>query len=159
MRVLVGMSGLAGLAAFAFAVDPALAASPAANPATVEAAVLGRAVARGEVLAADDFTTAPRSAAQARGVLAAADAAGREAVRNLAAGSVVRASDLVQPRLVRRGEPVTITIRSGGLAIATGGRALASGGAGDLVRVVSLSTNRTLDGTVEGPNAVRVVAP
>jgi flagella basal body P-ring formation protein FlgA len=128
-------------------------------PASIDIPVLGRAVARGEVLGADDFTTEARSPAQARGALAVANAVGHEATRTLPAGTVVRPTDVITPRLVRRGEPVTITVRSGGLAIATGGRALASAGAGDMVRVVSLSTNRTLDGVVEGANAVRVTAP
>jgi flagella basal body P-ring formation protein FlgA len=128
-------------------------------PAAVDIPVLSRAVARGEVLGQDDFTTEARSPAQARNALAVANAVGREATRMLPAGTVVRATDVIAPRLVRRGEPVTITVRSGGLAIATGGRALASAGAGEMVRVVSLSTNRTLDGVVEGPDAVRVTAP
>lgn len=140
----------------------ALLASPAAAqtaPVTADVPVLSRAVARGEVIGRDDFALEPRSAAQARGALALADAVGREATRTLVAGTVVRPTDVITPRLVRRGEPVTITVRAGGLAIATGGRALASGGAGDLVRVVSAATNRTLDGVVEGPGAVRVTAP
>lgn len=136
---------------------PALAQTGA--PASVEVPVLGHAVARGAVLGPDDFATQARSPAQARGGLAVADAVGREATRMLPAGTVVRVTDVIAPRLVRRGEPVTITVRAGGLAIATGGRALASAGAGEMVRVVSLSTNRTLDGVVEGPDAVRVTAP
>lgn len=137
----------------------ALVAGPGAAQTLTEVAVLAHPVARGEVIGADDFATEPRSPAQARGGLAVGDAVGREATRTLLAGTVVRATDVITPRLVKRGEPVTITVRAGGLAIATAGRALASGGAGDLVRVVSASTNRTLDGIVEGPGAVRVTAP
>ena len=99
---------------------------------------------------------AARTAAQGRGALSADAAAGKEATRNLPAGSVVRATDVIAPRLVRRGEPVSVTVRSGPLAIATPGRALGSGGAGDLVRVVILATNRTLDGIVDAPGKVRV---
>lgn len=132
----------------------ALLASASVQAADVS--VLARAVARGEVLAADDFDMADRTAAQGRGALAAADAGGKEAMRNLPAGSVVRMSDVVVPRLVRRGEPVQVTVKSGGLAIATTGRALGSGAAGDLVRVVVTATNRTLDGIVDGPGQVRI---
>ena len=128
-------------------------------PATIDVPVLAHAVARGEIVGPDDFGTEPRSPAQARNALAVVDAVGREAARMLPAGTVVRAPDVIAPRLVRRGEAVTITVRSGGLAIATGGRALASAGAGETMRVVSASTNRTLDGVVEGPGAVRVTAP
>jgi len=135
----------------------ALAAAQAAAPApTVEVAVLSRTVERGEPLSAADFATEARPVAAAHGAVAPADAAGQEAARRLAAGSVVRAGDLVRAQAVRRGEPVTIAYRVGSLSISTQGRALSSGGLGDPVRVVSLATNRTLDGTVESAGTVRL---
>lgn len=152
------MSRFVVVAALAVGLAP-LPAGAQARAAVVEVPVLAHAVPRGEVLGRDDFTNEERSAAQARNALAVADAIGREAARTLPAGTVLRPADVVAPRLVRRGEPVSITIRSGGLSIATQGRALASAGAGDHVRVVTTSTNRTLDGVVDGPDAVRVLAP
>jgi len=124
-----------------------------------DAPVLNRTVERGEILAPGDFTTEPLPIAQARGALNPGDASGREAVRGLRSGAVVRTSDVRAPRLVRRGEPVTIQVRSGGLTISTLGRALGDGSKGDLVRVVASTTNRTLDAEVEGSSAVRVAAP
>lgn len=61
------------------------------------------------------------------------------------------------PKLVRRGQPVTVAIRSGALTITAHGRALADGRAGDMVRVVT-SSSRTLEGVVEASGAVRVAA-
>ena len=136
-----------------------LLAAAQAAPAGVETHVLARIVERGEIVAAADFTVEERSAVQARGTLSPQQADGMEASRRMMAGSVVRASDVTTPRLVRRGEPVTIHVRSGGLTITTSGRALASAGIGDPVRVVANSTNRTLDAVVEGSGAVRVAAP
>ncbi|HEX8484309.1 flagellar basal body P-ring formation chaperone FlgA [Sphingomonas sp.] len=120
--------------------------------------VLAHMAERGTILSAADFEAQPRVPGMAAGALGADAAAGRELVRTLPAGAVVRAGDVVAPRLVRRGEPVTVTLRSGGLSIATGGRALSAGGMGDLVRVVTASTNRTLDGVVEGSGRVRIAA-
>ncbi len=122
-----------------------------------EIAVLDRAVARGQQVAAADLVAERRD--QVRGLLRLADAVGMEARRDLAAGSVLRASDLIAPQLVRRGEPVTVRIRAGGLSITTAGRALAGGGQGDPVRVVVTATSRTLDGIVEGAGSVRITAP
>lgn len=138
---------------------PATSVSAQMAPAASAVPVLARAITKGELIAADDFSIEERSAAQARGGIPARDAMGKEAARNLPSGTVLRASDVIEPQLVRRGEPVTINVRSGGLTIATAGRALGSGAAGDFVRVVSLSTNRTLDGVVEGPRAVRISTP
>ncbi len=143
------------------AVVAALPAAAAAQPvpATVEVPVLTRPVEKGELLSAADFTTDALSAAQARGALIPVNAAGMEALRRLAAGAPVRAHDLIRPQLVRRGEPVTIVVRSGGLAITAQGRALSGGASGDLVRVVNAATSRTLEGTVEKAGHVRIVAP
>ncbi|MDP9413632.1 MAG: flagellar basal body P-ring formation chaperone FlgA [Pseudomonadota bacterium] len=137
---------------------PATAAAQAV-PAAIETAVLARPVEKGELLSAADFTTTALPPAQARGALAPANAAGMEALRRLAAGAPVRVHDLSRPQLVRRGEPVTILVRSGGLAITAQGRALSSGASGDLVRVVNAATSRTLEGTVEKAGQVRITAP
>ena len=71
----------------------------------------------------------------------------------------VRTYDLIRAQIVKRGEPVTIAVRSGALSITAQGKALASGAQGDAVRVVNLATNRTLDGVVDAPGIVRITAP
>ena len=128
-----------------------------AAPAQVEVAVLARPVQRGEILSADDFVYEKRSPNMGRGAIEADAAKGMEAVRPLSPGSVVRVSDIIAPRLVRRGEPVLIAYKTGALTITTQGRALASAGAGEPVRVVTTSTQRTLDGFVAGNGLVRIV--
>lgn len=152
---------LAGLAAILLVPAAAAAAQPAAPaaPAAVDVVVLARAIPSGQVIEAEDLVPDTRPAGQARGTLSAPDIAGKEATRNLPQGALVRTTDVTTPRLVHRGEAVTIAVRSGALSITTGGRALTSGGAGDPVRVVSLATNRTLDAVVERAGTVRVVAP
>lgn len=131
--------------------------APAKAP-LVAVPVLDRAIAKGDVLGIDDFVTRDVSVAQARAVPLVKDVVGMEALRALSAGAIVRRSDVIRQQLVRRGEPVTIALRDGGLSITAPGRALGSGAKGDFVRVVSLSTNQTLDGVVEGTGAIRVSA-
>lgn len=130
--------------------------APVARPAMVSVAVLAHPVAQGNVLSAEDFTYEDRVLGQARGALRPGDAIGKEASRALAPGSVVRITDVVTPRLVRRGEPVLIAYRSRGLLITTSGRALASAGSGEPVRVVAASTARTLDGVAAANGLVLV---
>jgi len=127
-----------------------------AAPAQVEVAVLARPVQRGEILSADDFVYEKRSPNMGRGAIDADAAKGLEAVRPLSPGSIVRVSDVITPRLVRRGEPVLIAYKVGALTITTQGRALASAGAGEPVRVTT-STQRTLDGFVAGNGLVRIL--
>jgi flagella basal body P-ring formation protein FlgA len=125
----------------------------------VEVAVLAHPVARGERIDAGDFSNEQRTSVAARGALTADAAGGMEAARNLSAGAIVRAGDVVRPRLVRRGQPVTIRIVSGTLVITAAGRALGDASAGEPVRIVADATSRTLEGVVEGAGVVRIITP
>lgn len=144
------------LSAALAAASSAAAAQPV--PALVDTPVLIRTVEKGALLSAADFTTEPRPARAAQTAVSATEVSGMEAARRLMTGAPVRAADLVRAQQVRRGEPVTIALRSGGLLITTAGRALSGGAVGDPVRVVSLGTNRTLDGVIEESGRVRVTA-
>lgn len=135
---------------------PPTAAAQTAGPAQQDTPVLARAVQRGEMLSAEDFTVEARPPAAARGAVPVSAATGMEALRAMGPGTVVRVTDLVTPRLVRRGEPVLIAYRVAGLTITTRGRALASAGAGEPVRVVANATQRTLDGFVAPDGSVRI---
>ncbi|HSX54528.1 MAG TPA: flagellar basal body P-ring formation chaperone FlgA [Sphingomonas sp.] len=136
-----------------------LAASGTLAPAAADTPVLVRAVEKGETLSASDFTTAALPPAAARGATRPSEAAGQEATRRLVAGSPVRAADIAAPRIVRRGEAVTIALLSGGLRITATGRALGDAGKGEMVRVLNLSTNRTLNAVADTPGQVRLIAP
>ena len=141
-------------AALAMALLLLAAAAPAPE---IRMAVLVHGVEKGDRLGTDDLTDASIPATAARGGLGVAEIAGMEASRRLAAGSVIRAADLVRPQLVRRGDQVTLSIRRDGLVITSAARALGSAAMGESVRVVTSSTNRTVDAVVEGSAAVRIV--
>jgi len=117
--------------------------------------VLAHAVQRGDRLTAGDFTEDQLPAYRGRDAISPRNAEGMEAVRNMPAGMPLRATDVMTPRLVRRGEPVTIRYVAGPLVISGSGRALVDGGQGDLVRVVTESS-RTIDALVDGQGAVRI---
>lgn len=122
------------------------------------APVLAHPVERGAILSAEDFIEDGAYAPPANAV-APEQAIGKEATRWLPAGAVLRTGDVAAPRLVRRGETVSVRVLSGGLTVATSGRALADGRAGESVRVLATATRRTLGGVVDGPGTVRVIAP
>ena len=123
----------------------------------VTADVLSRTIHRGDVLSERDFITEEIPAAKARGAVSADEAAGYEARRTLREGMPVRESDLAEPRLVKRGEPVKITLREGALTITAIGRALGDAALGEPVRVFNEATNQTLDGIVESAGVVRII--
>jgi flagella basal body P-ring formation protein FlgA len=133
---------------------------PAATstPAPVDSPVLSRSVAKGEILGAPDFTTAPLPATAARTALSPSEAAGHEALRPLRAGQPVRTGDIAAPRVIRRGQAVTILFTSGSLQISAAGRALSDAAAGEPVRVINLSSNRTLDAVADAQGRARLTA-
>lgn len=146
---------LAALAAALFPAAPLLA--QAAAP-MVSTDVLARTVQRGEVLGPGDFMSTEIPVSQARDAVSAQHAAGREARRTLRSGLPVRAGDLAEPRLILRGDPVAIRLRSGALTITANGRALGDAARGKPLRVFNEATNQTLDAIAEEAGVVRVSA-
>ncbi len=125
----------------------------------MQADVLTRAVQRGDIIRRADLEQQDVPASRARFALALGDIVGKEARRALPAGSLVRGSDIAPPTLVGRGEPVTLILHSGALTITAPGKALQNAAAGEAVRVVNLSTSRTLDGRVVRVGEVEIAAP
>jgi flagella basal body P-ring formation protein FlgA len=127
-------------------------AAPATDTITVP--VLAHPVEKGQVLTPGDFTLANAPPATARGATSVKDATGMEAARALRDGVPVRSTDLISPRMVHRGDMVTISYASGPLLITASGRALSDAGKGEPLRVVNLSTSRTIDVVAEKPGHV-----
>jgi flagella basal body P-ring formation protein FlgA len=78
------------------------------------------------------------------------------AKRTIAAATVVTPSMLKAPKLVKRGELVSVIAETGVLKIRTRGKALGDGKAGDLVRVRTEGSRRVIDGVVMSAGVVKV---
>lgn len=63
---------------------------------------------------------------------------------------------MIEPRAILRGDEVTISLKNGGLALTAPGRALSDAARGEDLRVLNLSSNKTLTATTVGPGHVRV---
>lgn len=135
------------------------AAAQAVAPQQATATVTARMLMRGDTLTPDDLTQAMLPISMARGAVPASSAIGMAVRRTVPEGSVLRPIDLEAPALVKRGDTVTIEMIKGPMRISTAGRALDNGAAGRSVRVVSTTTNRTVDAVVYGPGTVRMLLP
>lgn len=82
--------------------------------------------------------------------------AGQLAKRTISAATVVTPSMLTAPKLVKRGERVSVIAETGPLKIRTRGKALGDGKAGDLVRIRAEGSARIVDGIVISPGVVKV---
>jgi len=125
---------------------------------TVEAAILVRALGRGEVVKPSDIVVERRPKIEASGHLGAEEVIGLAAKRPLRAGTLVRANDLMKPELVQRNEPVTIVYEAPGILLTVRGKALESGGKGDLISVLNTQSQRTVQATITGPGRVGIAA-
>jgi flagella basal body P-ring formation protein FlgA len=115
-----------------------------------------RAVSRGETLEAGDVEAAVIDATGWPLRSVPVEVAGARAVVDIPAGQVLQKQMIVPAPLVRGGETVTITVRSGGLQVQTQGVASQPGRLGDVIRVVNAGSGRRLSARVVGPASVEV---
>jgi len=93
-----------------------------------------------------------------RDIVRRVDAAvGRQLVRPIPAGAVVRAGLLTQVTVVSRGAQVVLVAAQGGLRITTPGIAKEDGGAGEIVRVVNSASGKVVNGRVVDAETVEVM--
>lgn len=123
-------------------------------PALADSVVATRTIRAQTIISIEDLTTVE---AALPGALAdPALAVGMEARVAIYAGRPVRAQDLGPPALIERHQLVPLIFLSGGLAISTEGRALARGAAGEVIRVMNLSSRNTVNGRVGPDGAIYV---
>ena len=82
--------------------------------------------------------------------------AGMLAKRTIAAATVITPQMLQAPKLVKRGQRVTLIAESGALSIRSAGKALADGKSGDTVRVRAEGSQRVVDGVVVSQGVIKV---
>lgn len=84
------------------------------------------------------------------------DVVGNRTTRMLYPGTVMQASMIALPPLVKRGDIVKIVAVSGPMTISATGMVKQQGAKGDLVRVVNTGSNRMITARVTGPGVVAV---
>lgn len=121
--------------------------------------VAARALARGDVLREEDVTLAPIPNPRERRSVASAleEVIGKRVRRNLDAGAPLRRAWLQEVPLVKRGEPVRLTISRGQLRIESTGIARQDGKAGEIVRVENPNSHREVIGRVGEDGVVHVM--
>ncbi|NDC56931.1 MAG: flagella basal body P-ring formation protein FlgA [Alphaproteobacteria bacterium] len=84
---------------------------------------------------------------------------GQELRRNLAEGQALRLRDVAMPRLVKRGQMVTMRIASPIMSMTARGVAQSDGSAGDLLRLQNTQSKRVVQGVVQPDGTVVVDMP
>lgn len=125
---------------------------------TVSVPSLNKTTRVGDVISASDIAwmDVPERNVDKDTVLDADDLIGKTPNRILTASRPVRMSEVQLPQLVARGDDITILFESGGMTLSAKGKSQQNGAQGDLVRVVNVSSSRTMSATVTGDRTVTV---
>jgi flagella basal body P-ring formation protein FlgA len=127
---------------------------------TVEAATLTRSLRPGEVVKNSDVAIERRPKSEVGSeALGLEQTVGFAAKQPLRGGQVLRSSDLMRPQVVQRNEAVTLLYEVPGIVLRVRGKALEAGAVGDVVGVLNIQSNRTIQATVTGPGSVAVIPP
>lgn len=117
-------------------------------------------IPRGRVVSAADVVYELRSVASLNGGYFAAGEPliGQVTTRPVARGTPLGRNMVKVPRIVRRGERVVLSLKTGGVAVRVAGTALRDGTRGERIPVRNLSSKRVIEGVVHEPGLVLIGA-
>lgn len=120
--------------------------------------VLKGPVRAGEPIRADQLVVQRRDTGRAAAPVFAdpAQVVGQVPSRSLAAGATLTAADLAQGPPLRRGDPVVLLTRIGGVEVRVAGRALGPAGAGGTVSAENVESRRIVRGRLTAPGVVEI---
>ena len=122
-------------------------------------ATAARDLQRGERIDARDVLFRRTNTAQiSRYLVDQASVLGKELKRPLRLGTIIKASDLQEPKYVNRGDVVKLIAQTGNLLVSSEGTALTDGLLGEQIRVRNEKSRRIVDARVSGPGEARVSA-
>jgi flagella basal body P-ring formation protein FlgA len=123
-----------------------------------EVVVLTEPVRAGEPITADMLTVHRRDmAGEGNGFAAAAAVVGRVPRHAMAPGAALVEDDLAEGALLRRGDPVVLVSRFGGIEVRVAGRALGRASPGGAVSVENTQSRRIIRGRLVGDGIVEVL--
>lgn len=120
--------------------------------------VTTRSLSRGTILSPGDFKRVRYDVSKLpNGYIADENTGiGMELKRHLSGDEPLTTSMFRKPKIVERGQQVSIVAGNGGMEVRMSGKALAHGAVGDRIRVLNLSSKKKIEGTVMPTGDIRV---
>lgn len=120
--------------------------------------VTGRPLRLGQEIGDGDVQEEARQAAQLTGqpALSRSEVVGKVTRRAISANQVLGLEDVADKPIIRKGDSVTLVVRSGAILVTCPGEALADGRPGETISVLNLSTKRQLRGKVKATGEVQI---
>jgi flagella basal body P-ring formation protein FlgA len=126
---------------------------------TDEVVVVRQSLSRGHRLRAGDLRREERDVSRLHGgyIVEVDSLVGQELRQSLAAGSIVTPSVLQARTLIRRGQTVTLQVRTDDITIRMAGKALMDGTLDQRIRVENTMSRRVVEGQVRSAEVVEVL--
>ena len=120
--------------------------------------VLRSTLRNGDIIGDNDLNwiSVPERNIQHDVLLKREDLTGMTPRRMASAGKPLLAGEVERPKIVKRGDMITITFTDGPLVLTTKGKALQTGARGDMIRIANLNSSKSLQGFVTGKKEVTV---
>ncbi len=123
--------------------------------------VAARTLPKGHLLTAGDLVAEERDVTRlVSGYVSTRDQlVGQRLKSQLLAGRILTPRLLQADKAIRRGQSVTLIVRSGDISIQMGGKALVDGALGQRIRVENTNSGRVVEGIVRSQEHVEVLVP
>lgn len=121
--------------------------------------VASRNLGRGNLITATDFSLELRDVSSLGNNTLSdpARALGQQTRRPIGQGDSIRLTSLTAPRVVEKGDSVTMKAAGGGISVITTGVAMTGGKVGDQIRVQNQTSERIIKARVTGRGQVEVI--
>lgn len=125
----------------------------------VKIPTLSQTLNKGDIIGKHDIimVEVPQKHINQEIILSAAKLIGKTPRRMVNGGQIIKANQVEEPKIVERGDFVTLLFKQGTLQLSTRGKALQHGAKGDHVRVVNTESNKTLEGIVSASKEITVM--
>ncbi len=127
----------------------------------LEVPVLTSRISAGEKIAENDiqWVRVPATQVSQNIIDDANDLIGFTPKRSIRPGEMVRRGDIEPPRLVEKGDIVSVTYAFANMNLSSRARALEDGALGETIRVLNERSHRTIEVEITGMNEARIVPP
>lgn len=125
---------------------------------TVSVPVLKNSLKNGEIIGSldIDYIEIPQNRIMNGTVLEEKDIINMTPRRVMASGKPILINDLESPKMVDRGDMITLVFANGPMMLTVKGKSLQAGALGDTIRVSNLDSNRNLQGVVTAHREVTI---
>ncbi|MFL0796536.1 MAG: flagellar basal body P-ring formation protein FlgA [Cellvibrionaceae bacterium] len=126
---------------------------------TAPVAVAARSLPRGHRIQNSDIRMESQSLGNLRNgyVMDPQDILGKSLKRSVSTGSTLRVGNFLTPKMITKGNDVTIQAQLGKLIVVSTGTALSDGQLGQQIAVKNLQSQKVIKGEVIGPNKIQVI--